>query len=1177
MHGGNSKPQATPSGGSENAFRSIQGFFSIPAHVLAWTFLFFTIALSNSASIYGQNDTGTVSGIITDPSGAAVPGATVLLTNTGTSAARSVVTSESGHYVVPTLNPGSYTLTVNKGGFGTYTETGVTIQVAQVLTLNITLKVGSASESVEVSAQSAFLNTTDASLGTVIPEQQVTELPLNGRQFSQLLQLAPGTVPLDISQNSGKAPNFGGGGLSPAVDGQTNRSNIFILDGIIASNPFFGGFSFSPSVDAIQEFKAQSHTDQAEFGQATGAVVSVVSLGGTNTFHGSAYEFFRNDALDAKNKFQDQKLPYHLNQFGGSFGGPILKNRLFFFANYEGGRQNISPSANYSTVPTDAERGGDFSGLLPGNISTTLYDPATFDPITFTEQPFAGNIIPSGRIDAGMLNLLNGVYPKANHALNSSGQNNYLASTTNQTVGDQGSIRIDYVIGQKDAINGRYSQNEATLSSPSSLANLFQTGFNGKNTGATWTHTFNPTLLGEITGGYNNLNIPQGIITPVDQPALFASSGVGAGFNENPGDVPVVLIPGYNLQGGSYTGYWNGAGPIGPMNIIQVGGTISKSTGNHSLKFGASYYHTWMYTNWNGNNMDFSFKGTWNAACQFANDSPAAAGNCPTYNPNAGNLGAGGDPVASMLLTAPIDATRNLGNSGVNLIENTPAIFAQDSWKINPKLTLNYGLRWDFSSPMRERDNRLATYDFYNQKYSIVRGDVDLPKGDLPDNVVVLDRNTVVTSHYDDFSPRLGLAYQLTPKTTVRLGAGRTFDDWGLPLQVGQQNRGAWPSGLAQQARVNGSTVLNAAGISIKPDGTPATGQNPFYGEATLGASPLPAGGLGFQDIVWVPASSFQWNAEVERDFGPVGSLSVAYVGSHTEHQTVLQPYNTAEASTTPFSDTAVPDQIFGGIGSILRSTGDANYTSFQAKLTRALSHGLAYNVAYTWSQTRAFSSCGDFSTICIQNLYDTTLDYGPAELDVPNVFTFNATYALPFGKGHQWASSGVSAAIFGGWQVNTILAIRSGTVINPTNGANGDTANAGGGAQRVNINGNPESGAPHKLNEWWNADVFSLPANGTYGNARINSLRGPGYWSDDFSVFRDIPIKERIKVQLRFESFDIFNHPNLGNPNGSFAGFQESDGVKTYNNGFGTITSTVPTSGPGANRTNQLAVKVLF
>jgi hypothetical protein len=1149
----------------------------ISTYALVWTVVFLGVVIASSMPLFGQADNATLSGTVTDPSGAAVAGAKVTLTNQSTGEMRAVATNETGHYFMPTLKPGNYTLSVTASGFGEFTESGVTLLVAQVQTQNVSLKVGNASESVEVSAQTALLNTTDASLGTVIPEQQVTDLPLNGRQFSQLLQLAPGTVPLDISQNSGKAPNFGGGGLSPAVDGQTNRSNIFILDGIIASNPFFGGFSFSPSVDAIQEFKAQSHTDQAEFGQATGAVVSVVSMGGSNTYHGSAYEFIRNDAFDAKNKFQDQKLPYHLNQFGASFGGPILKNKLFFFANYEGGRQNISPSANYSTVPTDAQRSGDFSGLLPGNIATTIYDPATYNPVTFTEQAFTNNQIPSGRIDAGMLSLLNGVYPKANHAPNSSGQNNYLASTTNQTTGDQGSIRVDYVIGQKDTINGRYSQNEATLSSPSSLANLFETGFNGKNTGATWIHTFSPTLVGEITGGYNNLNIPQAIFTPVDQTALFASSGVGAGFNEHPGGTPVVLIPGYNLQGGSYTGYWNGAGPIGPMHIVQVGGTISKSAGNHSLKFGASYYHTWMYTNWNGNNMDFSFKGTWNASCQFASDNGAALGNCPTYNPSTGNLGAGGDPVASMLLSLPIDATRNLGNSGVNLIENTPAIFAQDSWRVNPKLTVNYGLRWDFSSPMRERDNRLATYDFYNQKYSIVRGDVDLPPGNLPANVVVLDRNTVVTAHYNDFSPRLGIAYQMTPKTTVRLGAGRTFDDWGLPLQVGQQNRGAWPSGLAQQARVNNSTVLNAAGISIKPDGTPASGQNPFYGEPTLGASPLPAGGLGFQDIVWVPANSFQWNAEVERDLGPAGILSVAYVGSHTAHQTVLQPYNTAVASTTPFSDTAVPDQIFGGVGSILRSTGDANYQSFQTKLTRALTHGFAYNVAYTWSQTRAFSSCGDFSTICIQNLYDTALDNGRAELDVPNVFTASATWALPFGKGQRWATSGVSAAIFGGWQVNTILAIRSGTVINPTNGANGDTANAGGGAQRVNINGNPESGAPHKLNEWWNADVFSLPANGTYGNAEINSLRGPGYWSDDFSVFRDIPLTERFKLQFRFESFDFFNHPNLGNPNGSFAGFQETGGAKTYNNGFGTITSTVPTSGPGANRTNQLALKVLF
>jgi hypothetical protein len=301
---------------------------------------------------------------------------------------------------------------------------------------------------------------------------------------------------------------------------------------------------------------------------------------------------------------------------------------------------------------------------LPGNVSPIIYDPATFNPVTLTETPFPGNKIPASRINAGMLAYLNGVYPHANHAPNASNQNNYLATTKNTTNGDQGSIRIDYTIGAKDSLNGRYSQNDASLSSPSSLANLFVTGFNGKNTGANWVHSFTPSLVMEVTGGYNNLNIPQGITVAADQAAVFAAAGLGAGFNKNPGDTPVTLIPGYGLSGGNYSGFWNGAGPIGPMNIIQAGATVTKITGGHSLKFGGSFYHTWMYTNWNGNNMDFSNKGTWNAACQYATSGPTAQ--CPTYNAKAGDLGGGGDPVASMLLSVPIDAVRNLGNSGVN-------------------------------------------------------------------------------------------------------------------------------------------------------------------------------------------------------------------------------------------------------------------------------------------------------------------------------------------------------------------------------------------------------------------------------------------------------------------------------------------------------------------------------
>jgi hypothetical protein len=1128
--------------------------------LVSWALL--AMIIMGSVPAHGQLDAGTINGTVTDSTGAVIPGVEVVITNKGTGQSRTTVTNQTGSYSVPSLDPGAYTLTFSKSGFDTSRQEGMTLHVAQVANLNVTLAVGSATQTVEVSASTISLDSTDTSLGTVIHEQQVQDLPLNGRQFSQLLQLAPGTVPIDNSQNAGKAPSFGAGAASPGVDGQTNRSNIFYLDGIIASNPFFGGFSFSPSVDAIQEFKAQSHTDQSEFGQATGAIVSVVARAGTNTFHGGVYWFVRNTSFDATNAFSDTKQPYHLNQFGGSLGGPILKNKLFFFANYEGGRQVITPSANFSTVPTDAQRSGDFSGVLPGNVSPIIYDPSTYDPVTNTESAFPGNKIPN--VDPQMLALLNGVYPHANHPLNASGQNNYLATTKNTTFGDQGSIRVDYVIGQSDALTGQYAQNEASLTQPSSLANQFVTGFNGKNTGVTWTHTFNPTLLMDITSGYNNLNIPQGILVAADQDAVFTAAGLGAGWNKNPGLTPVTLIPGYSLEGGNYTGFWNGAGPIGPMHIYQVGGTISKTHGSHNMKFGASYYRTWMYTNWNGNNMDFSFKGTWNAACQFVT---APTAQCPTYDASAGNLGAGGDPVASMLLSAPIDGTRNLGNSGVNLIENTPAIFGQDTWKVSPTVTINYGLRWDYSAPMREANNRLTSYDIYGaQQYLIAKGNVDLPSGPLPANTVVLNRHSITTSHWADFSPRLGIAYQFKPTTVFRIGAGRTFDDWGLPLQVGQQVRGAWPSGLAQQASTK---PLNTVGTSFKPDGTPVTGQDPFYGPAVLGASPLPAGGLGFQDTKWVPASSFQWNGEVEQGVGKFGVWSIAYVGAHTTHQTLLQPYNLAAPSPIPLSAriNPFPDQVFGGVGQVLRSTAGSNYNALQTKLTKTFSSGLTYGIAYTWSRSLGLSSCnGDFSNICVQNIVNIAQNYGPTDLDVPNIFIANATYQLPFGRGMPHLNTGAEAVIFGGWQLNTIVSLRSGTVINPTNGSNSDTANAGGGNQRVNINGNPEHGAPHKRGEWWNPNVFSLPEPGTYGNASINSLRGPSYRNTDFSVFRNIPFNERVNLQFRFEAFDLFNRPNLGQPNGSFG-----------SGGFNTITSTVPTTGPGANRNIQFALKLLF
>lgn len=1128
---------------------------------LAVTFALSLLFLLAPASLLAQLNTATLHGIVTDPTGSAIPAAQITITNTDTGVARTTVTDSVGDYTVPSLQPGNYSVSAVREGFEKIQRSNVSLQVGQSAALNLTLQVGNTSQTVTVTSTALALETTDTSLGSVMSEKQVQDLPLNGRQFSQLLELAPGVVPIDNSQNSGKAPNFGAGAVSPSVDGQTNRSNTFFVDGILDSDPFFGGFAFSPSIDDIQEFKEESHTDQAEFGQSTGAIISIVTRPGTNTLHGSAFEFFRNTVLNAQNRFAATKLPYHQNQFGGSLGGPILKNKLFFFGNYEGGRQ-VQPEPNYYTVPSANELSGNFNGTLPGQTSKVIYDPSTFNPITFTESPFPSGTIPASRINSGMLTFLKGAYPASNFSPAPTNANNYFTSIGDTTIGDQGNIRIDYTLGTNDILNGRYSQNDATLSSPAGLNELFDTGFSGKNAGGNWVHTFNPTTVSQITVAYNSLNIPQEDVPPVNQASLFSAAGLGAGWNESPGDTPYQLLPSITLSGGSYSGFSTGGGPIGPMSIIQVSGSLSKQLSSHAIKFGGSFYRTAMYTNWAGNSVTFSNEATWNAACQYAGSNPAALAQCPTYNPNAGDLGGGGDPVASMLLSLPISATRDLGNDGVNLRQDLTGLFVQDTWTATRKLTVNYGLRWDYSTPVSETNNRLAAYNIYTHQYWVAKGDVDLPSGPLPSYVTVGPANTITQPHYKYFQPRLGIAYQALHNTTVRLGIGRTFDLWGLPLQVAQTNRGGWPSGFYQLA---GTQNLNFAGISTKPDGTIVTGENPFYGPGVLPAAPLPAGGLGFEDSKWQPASSIQWNVAVDQNAGRVGIFTLAYVGAHTEHVTIAYPYNLAKPSINPVK--AYPDQTLGSPGTDLASWGNLNYEALQASFRRNVANGLSFNASFTWSHTLGLAQCGgDYYVTCIQNPYDLRAEYGPTDLDIPLIFTISATYKLPFGKNQPYFTSGPGAVILGGWQLNTILGIRSGEVINPTNGVNSDTANAGGGDQRINFVANPTANAPHKLTDWFNAPAFAFPAYGTYGNGGINSLRGPGYWDDDLSLFRDVPLWERFTLEMRLEAFDVFNHPNLGNPNAAFG-----------QGSFNTITSTVPATGPGANREVQIGAKVLF
>jgi hypothetical protein len=363
-------------------------------------------------------------------------------------------------------------------------------------------------------------------------------------------------------------------------------------------------------------------------------------------------------------------------------------------------------------------------------------------------------------------------------------------------------------------------------------------------------------------------------------------------------------------------------------------------------------------------------------------------------------------------------------------------------------LTLNYGLRWDYSSPVTEKYNRLPTYDIYTHQYLVPTGDADAPSS-LPANVAFSGRNAITTSRWGDFSPRIGMAYQIAPKTVIRAAGGRTFNSWALSLQIAQQNRGGWPSGLSQNA---GTQDLNAQGISLKPDGTVVSGENPFYGPISIPASPLPSGGgLGFQDVKWQPSSQFQWNFEIQQDLDKIGVLSVAYLGSQSEHLGQNLQYNVAFPSLNPIK--VFPDSVFGSIGTDLGSNGTGSYESLQLQLNRRFANGFAYNATYTYAQSRSQGVNGD-NNVQIQNPYNTAADWGPTSLDIPNIFTANGLYKLPFGKGQKYVSSGPGAAILGDWQLNGIFVARSGLPINAC--CAGDPANTGSNGERYVVTGNP-------------------------------------------------------------------------------------------------------------------------
>ncbi|MDQ2840944.1 MAG: carboxypeptidase regulatory-like domain-containing protein [Acidobacteriota bacterium] len=1108
-----------------------------------------------------QQSSASITGIVTDASGAVVADARVDLLDVATGVTRNAVTNNAGSYVFIDVIPAAYTMKVAKQGFSTLAQPQFTLEVNQTATLNFTLTVGSTTQTLTVEGTAVAIEASTAELGTVINEQSVNQLPLNGRNFTQLLTLTPGASPVSVGQNSGGGGGFAGNAIGsfsfPALNGQRNRSNMFLLDGINDLGSFIGNYNFEPIVDTVQEFKVQSHNDESQFGQALGGVVNVVTKSGNNDFHGSLWEFLRNSDFDARNFFLPSVNPLRQNQFGLAGGGPVWipkvyngRNHTFFYGGWEQYRQSQA-TQNAILVPTTAELNGDFSGVSNQlyNPFSTAPDPA--HPGSYTRTPFAGNQISSGLIDPAAALYLKTLYPAAGALVN--GSNAY---DTTPAIVQQNSYngRIDQIFSEHDVLFGRisyYDQNDANSAGLPTARNAVI--ISGWNLAIHETHTFSPSAILDVHFGRNTGDDLQERLFPA-APTNFATQLEQLGFSTNfigqfqggQGPfVPLIGVSGYAGLGG------NNVQDTRIADIWQFGGDFTKIHGRHTFTFGA----------------DFATNNTrspiYGADVGFASTQ--------TQNPESAN--GTGNALASFLLGVPDNAGKR------NVLETehggwVDGAYAQDQWKVTDRLTINLGIRWDvtlwpiYGTP-NTPDQYVGDLNLNNGTYILAAvppacsptlGFPCIPGGTLPAHVVPtpFSNHAIYHNDYRDWQGRAGLAYRLTDKTAVRMGYGRFYDNWNAVIQLAQNYEGNWPD-VGQLLANN----LN------QPGGTAARIGDPFNLGSGGVVYPAPT---PFNQVNWMmdPTAyrmpySDQWNVGVEQQLGQNTVLSLAYVGAHDLQLNLGGYKNTAVTPGPGDAATVASRQPYPYIHPTYydQSIGQSKYNAFQFSLQQKSTHGLTYLISYTRSKSIDVGCSGSFgSEGCeIQNAYNLNGDRSVSGFDLPNIFSGSVVWDVPFGKGKTFSTGhGAVDYILGNWQLAGIVSFYSGLPFDVTF-SNGNQANTGNVTERANLVLQNPYAANQGPNLWLNPAAFAAPPLYTFGTLGRNSLRSDASKNLDLSLMRDFPVKEHSYFEFRADSFNltntpIFNIPNnvLGNPN------------------LGVVTSTANTP-----RELQLALKFIF
>ncbi len=1071
-------------------------------------------------TLSAQTASGQITGSVKDPSGSVMAKVKVTVTGQDTGLTRSAATNEEGDYVVPLLPVGRYTVTAEQAGFKLAVRSDVQLTVDQIQRVDLALEAGSVSETVEVKAAAVTLDTGSASIGQTITARQVTELPLNGRNFIQLLFLGAGAVEVGGEQGGMRQ----GVGNAISIMGSRPTSNNFMIDGTANVDTALGTPAAILSVDAIEEFKEQTTTYSAEYGFSANQI-NLVSKSGTNVFHGTVFGFMRDESLDARNFFDPggaEKPLLDQKQFGGVIGGPVLRNRTFFLFNYEGTRIKRGFNSFY-TVPSPEN--------LAGRFSTTITDP-------LTGQPFPNNTIPQSRFSrVAQLALRNGWYPAPN---STAAQGNYQLVRTLPQDQDQYTIRVDHTLGQYGQVFGRYTNTSYANRTNSNLLEIGDRVFaqDTKNWQVSHTWAVKSNLVNQFRVGRVEARADQsGIACPQADVDFLRLTGVFTGLPDIQRECPSIGIQGYSGTGGAGNAYSASNQPM-----WDISNTTTYVAGRHNLNFGVNY-RSW----------------------QLQRD--LATGFLGGYGFNVGFTG---NPVADMLLgyytgaalfqPAAFSVAGQPGNPReFNFRYIAP--YVQDDWRVNSRLTLNLGLRWDYRSVPYETRNRMAWRNVDYAPGGLLVADESLVDGGIVDGAyyqLADGRNPENPDRFKVFAPRLGFAWRPSEdaKTVVRGGYGLFFDSAegreidGASDVYPYVSRGNYQQSSGQLAPLQTSDVLFP---SFETPGLATPAANTFL---AVSQSPQPRN----------PYVQ-QWSIGVQREVFASTVLELNYIGNTGTN--LLMRRNIAQA--LPYSaaqPTVAERKPFPNFGVYIDSdwSGRSNFHAFNTKLEhRARSALLTF--AYTWAKSTDTKSAAAGIGATGYNGWqgfldnqDPERDHGLSDFDVDHRLVASFVYNLPIGAGERFATdaTGAKEALVGGWQVNGIYTWQRGFPLTVT------AADLGGlndsfGANRADLVGDPNSGG-RSIQRWFNTNAFAQPAAGQFGSSGRNILRGPGVNNLDLAIFKNFSLVGRTKLQFRLESFNALNHTQFN-----------SVSTNLTSATFGVVNGARP------GRINQLGLKVIF